>query len=317
MKIVILDGYTLNPGDLSWEGFEELGELTVYDRTLNEKVIERAANAEIVITNKTVLDRDIILQLSMLKYIGLLATGYNVVDIEAARERGIPVANVPAYGTRSVAQMVFAHLLELTLNVGHHSESVKKGKWSCSPDFCYWDKPLIELEGLTMGIIGFGKIGQATGELAYTFGMNVIAYDKFPTKSSPEWVKLVDLETVFKESDVISLHVPLTEDNHHFVNKDKIRLLKPTAFLINTSRGLLINESDLADALNSGRLAGAGLDVLSAEPPPNNNPLLSAKNCLITPHIAWATESARRRLLNCAMKNLKSFLEGNPQNIVN
>ena len=317
MKIVILDGYTLNPGDLSWEGFEELGDITVYDRTSNEQVIEHAANAEIVITNKTVLDRDIILQLPMLKYIGLLATGYNVVDIEAARERGIPVANVPTYGTRSVAQMVFAHLLELTLNVGHHSETVRAGKWNSSSDFCYWEKPLIELEGLTMGIIGFGKIGQATGELAHAFGMNVIAYDKFPTKSLPEWVRLVDLETVFKESDVISLHVPLTEDNHQFINKDKIRLLKPTAFLINTSRGLLINESDLADALNSGRLAGAGLDVLSAEPPPNNNPLLSAKNCLITPHIAWATESARRRLMNCAVENLKSFLEGNPQNIVN
>jgi len=317
MQIVVLDGYTLNPGDLSWEGFEELGDLIVYDRTPNEKVIERAENAEIVITNKTVLDRDTILKLSRLKYIGLLATGYNVVDIEAAHERGIPVTNVPTYGTKSVAQMVFAHLLELTLNVGHHSETVKEGKWSSSPDFCYWDKPLIELEGLTMGIIGFGKIGRATGELAHAFGMNVIAYDKFPTKSPPEWVKLVDLETVFRESDVISLHVPLTDDNHHFVNKEKINLMKPSAFIINTSRGPLINEADLADALNSGRIAGAGLDVLSTEPPPNNNPLLNAANCLITPHIAWATKSVRRRLMNCAVENLKSFLEGNPQNIVN
>ena len=316
MKIIILDGYTLNPGDISWAGFEALGDFSMYDRTSPDKIIERSGNAEIILTNKTIINKEIIVQLPKLKYIGVLATGYNIVDVNAANERNIIVTNIPSYGTNSVAQMVFALLLELTQNVGHHSNSVRSGGWSESEDWCYWDRPLVELDDLTMGIIGFGRIGKATADIARAFGMRVIANDTGKTKSNSDWVKIVDQETIFRESDVVSLHCPLTPDNKHFINSTKINLMKKTAFLINTSRGLLINEVDLANSLNCERIAGAGLDVLSEEPPEETNPLLSAKNCIITPHIAWATRAARQRLMDIAVRNLKSFLNGKPVNVI-
>ncbi len=316
MKIVILDGYTLNPGDISWAGFETLGECTMYDRTSPDKIIERSENADIILINKTTINKDTIEQLPKLKYIGVLATGYNIVDVKAANERNIIVTNIPSYGTSSVAQMVFALLLELTQNVGHHYDSVKKGGWSKSEDWCYWDKPLIELDELTMGIIGFGRIGKATAKIANAFGMKVIANDAVTIDSPPGWVKIVDQKTIFHESDVVSLHCPLTSDNKHFINSAKINLMKRSTFLINTSRGLLINEEDLAQALNSERIAGAGLDVLSNEPPDEANPLLTAINCIITPHIAWATKAARQRLMNIAVDNLKSYFNGKPVNVI-
>ncbi len=316
MKIIILDGYTLNPGDISWAGFETLGDFTMYDRTSPDKIIECSENAEIILTNKTIINKLTIEQLPKLKYIGVLATGYNIVDVKAANERNIIVTNIPSYGTSSVAQMVFALLLELTQNVGHHSNSVRSGGWSESEDWCYWDRPLIELEDLTMGVIGFGRIGKATADIARAFGMRVIANDTGKTKSNSDWVKMVNQDTIFRESDVVSLHCPLTSDNKHFINSAKINLMKRSAFLINTSRGLLINEEDLAHALNSERIAGAGLDVLSEEPPDETNPLLSAKNCIITPHIAWATKAARQRLMNIAVRNLKSYLNGKPVNVI-
>jgi glycerate dehydrogenase len=316
MKIIILDGYTLNPGDISWAGFETLGDFTMYDRTSPDKIIERSENAEIILTNKTIINKLTIEQLPKLKYIGVLATGYNIVDVKAANERNIIVTNIPSYGTSSVAQMVFALLLELTQNVGHHSNSVRSGGWSESEDWCYWDRLLIELDDLTMGVIGFGRIGKATADIARAFGMRVIANDTGKTKSNSDWVKMVNQDTIFRESDVISLHCPLTSANKHFVNSAKINLMKGSAFLINTSRGLLINEENLASALNSNRIAGAGLDVLSEEPPDETNPLLSAKNCIITPHIAWATKAARQRLMNIAVRNLKSYLNGNPVNVI-
>lgn len=316
MKIVILDGYTLNPGDISWDDFETLGDFTTYDRTSPDKIIERSGNAEIVLANKTIINKEIIAKLPKLKYIGVLATGYNIVDVNAAKEKNIIVTNIPSYGTSSVAQMVFALLLELTQNVGHHSNSVKIGDWSRSEDWCYWDRPLIELDDLTMGIIGFGRIGKATADIARAFGMKVIANDTANTNSNSDWVKFVDKETIFGDSDVISLHCPLTSDNKHFVNYAKINLMKRSAFLINTSRGLLVNEEDLAYALNAERIAGAGLDVLSEEPPKDTNPLITAKNCIITPHIAWATKAARQRLMDIAVRNLKAYLNGKPVNVI-
>jgi len=317
MKIINLDGYTLNPGDISWAGFETLGDFIVYDRTSSDKIIEHSENAEIILTNKTFISKEIIERLPKLKYIGVLATGYNIVDIKAANQKNIIVTNIPSYGTSSVAQMVFALLLELTQNVGHHSNSVRRGDWSKSEDWCYWERPLIELDGLTMGIIGFGRIGKATGKIANAFGMNVIANDAVIIESPPDWVKVVNQETIFRESDVISLHCPLTSANKHFVNSDNINLMKKSTFLINTSRGLLINEEDLAHALNSERIAGAGLDVLSEEPPDETNPLLTAINCIITPHIAWATKAARQRLMDIAVSNLKSYLNGKQINVIN
>ena len=317
MKIVILDGYTLNPGDISWAGFETLGDFTMYERTSLDKIIEHSENAEIILTNKTVINKDTIEQLPNLKYIGVLATGYNIVDVKAANDKNIIITNIPSYGTSSVAQMVFALLLELTQNVGYHSNSVSKGKWSKSEDWCYWAKPLIELDGLTFGIIGFGRIGKVAAKIANAFGMKVIANDAVTIESPPDWLKIVDQETIFRESDVVSLHCPLTSANKHFVNSDQINLMKRSAFLINTSRGLLINEKDLSHALNTERIAGAGLDVLSQEPPDETNPLLSAKNCIITPHIAWATKSARQRLMNIAVRNLISYLNGKPVNVIN
>ena len=316
MNIVVLDGYTLNPGDLSWAGLQALGDCAIYERTPAELTVERARGAEILITNKVVLSREVLAQLPALRYIGVLATGYNVVDIQAAAERGIPVTNIPIYGTRSVAQMTFALLLELTQHVGHHAWSVREGRWTASQDFCFWDYPLVELEGLTMGLIGFGRIGRAVAQLALAFGLRVLAYDAYP-QQAPAGVTMVDLDTLFRESDIVSLHCPLTAENTGLVNAARLAAMKPTAFLLNTSRGPLIVAPDLAEALNTGRLAGAGLDVLSQEPPPADNPLLSAKNCLITPHIAWATHAARARLMATALENVQGFLAGKPVNVVN
>lgn len=317
MKIVVLDGYTLNPGDLSWDNLEALGECTIHDRSTPEQVVPRAKDAEIVLTNKTVLSAESIDCLTKLKLISVLATGYNIVDVEAARQQGIPVSNVPTYGTESVAQMVFAHLLNLTLHVGHHARTVREGRWINSVDFCYWDTPLIELQGLTMGIVGFGRIGRATARVARAFGMNVIVYDIRTPIDMPEGCERVELNDVFQESDVVSLHCPLTPQTENLVNAERLGLMKPTAYLINTSRGPLIDERALADALNNDKIAGAGVDVLSAEPAAKDNPLLNAKNCHITPHIAWATRAARERLLNVTVDNVAAFISGKPQNVVN
>jgi glycerate dehydrogenase len=317
MNIVVLDGYTLNPGDLSWKGLESLGQSIVYDRSAPEEVVPRAKDAQIVLTNKTVLSSDIIKQLPKMKYIGVLATGYNIVDIETAHDKNIPVTNVPTYGTQSVAQMVFAHLLNFTQHTAHHAQTVSSGKWTSNPDFCYWDMPLIELAGLTMGIIGFGRIGQATAKLALAFGMNVIFYDTIKPPNTPEGCQFKGLDDIFRTSDVISLHCPLTSDTKNIINSERLKLMKKTAFLINTSRGPLVDEQALADALNNETIAGAGLDVLSEEPPSENNPLLKARNCYITPHIAWATIAARKRLLQVAVDNVVSFIEGKLQNVVN
>jgi len=317
MRIVVLDGYTLNPGDLSWQRLEALGPCRIYDRTPGDHVVRRSAGAEIVLTNKTVLSPEIIEQLPELGYIGVLATGYNVVDLDAARRRNIPVTNVPIYGTASVAQMVFAHVLNFTQRVAHHDRTVKEGRWATCEDFCYWDFPLVELAGLTMGIVGLGRIGQATAGLALAFGMKVIACDPAVGSPVPEAVEMVDLDRVFSESDIVSLHCPLTPRTRELVNADRLALMKSSALLINTSRGPLIDEAALAEALNAGRIAGAGMDVLSVEPPEANSPLLRATNCTITPHIAWATRAARGRLMQIAVENVRAFLEGKPQNVVN
>lgn len=316
MNICVLDGFTLNPGDLSWAELQQLGPCEVFDRTPPAETISRAANAEIVLTNKAQLGREIIGALPRLKYIGVLATGTNAVDLVAAREKNIPVTNVPAYSTRSVAQATIALLLELTNRAGHHAQRVRDGAWTTATDWCFWDSPLIELAGLTLGIVGYGRIGAAVAETAHAFGMKVIAHNSSP-KPAPAFVKLVDLETLFRDSDVVSLHCPLTAQNQKLVNAERLAWMKPTAFLLNTSRGPLVDEAALAAALNSGRIAGAGLDVLSVEPPPAGNPLLRAKNCLITPHNAWGTRAARGRLMNIAVANLRAFLAGQPQNVVN
>jgi glycerate dehydrogenase len=277
--------------------------------------VQRARDAEILLTNKTVLGREVLAQLPALRYIGVLATGYNVVDVAAARQRGIPVTNVPTYGTRSVAQMTFALLLELTQHVGHHARTVREGRWSSSEDFCYWDYPLIELDGLTMGLIGLGRIGRATADLASAFGMRVLGYD--PLAPPVEEIEATDLESLLRTSDVVSLHCPLTEDNRGLIGARRLAMMKPTALLLNTSRGPLIDEAALADALNGGRLAGAGLDVLAIEPPTDDNPLLQANNCLITPHIAWATRAARSRMMETVLANIRAFLAGRSENVVN
>jgi glycerate dehydrogenase len=323
MKIVVLDGYTLNPGDLSWEGFERFGDLTVYDRTCydgsrEDLVIERAREAEVVLTNKTILSRKVIESLPQLKYIGVLATGYNVVDIEAARERGIVVTNVPTYGTEAVAQMAIALLLEMCHHVGAHSESVKKGEWASNPDWCYWKYPLIELAGKTMGIIGYGRIGQATGRIAQALGMKVLAYDKYVNKDlESDTMRYVELDELLAQADVIALHCLLTEETEGIINKDTIAKMKDGVMIVNNSRGQLMVEEDLAAALNSGKVAGAALDVVSTEPIRMDNPLLKAKNCIITPHISWAPREARQRLMDIAVENLAQFLAGNPINVVN
>ena len=317
MNIVVLDGYTLNPGDLSWNGLKQLGPSAIYDRTPPELVLERAREAEIILTNKTVLTREAILALPKLKYIGVLATGYNVVDIAAAKERGIPVTNVPDYGTPSVAQHTFALLLELAQRVGHHAQTVRDGAWTRSADFCYWDFPLIELHGLTFGIIGFGKIGRAVAKLAEAFGMHLLVHSRSKPKNLPPNYDFVNLDELLSRSDVVSLHCPLTPENKQFSNAQRLARMKQTAFLLNTSRGPLLDESAVADALNSGRLAGVGLDVLSVEPPKADNPLLTAKNCFVTPHVGWATRAARARLMDIAVGNIREFVAGRPRNVVN
>lgn len=308
MNIVVLDGYTLNPGDLSWDALRELGSCEIYDRSAPDEIVPRSTSAEIVLTNKVKLNGEYMSSVPTLKYIGVTATGYNIVDVAAARERKVIVTNVPTYGTQSVAQMTFALLLELTQHVGHHAQTVREGRWTRSPDFCYWDYPLIELDGLTLGIIGFGRIGKMVGQLAEAFGMKVLTY----SRKQP----VAEMETLFRRSDIISLHCPLTPQTEHLVNEKRLAWMKPTAFLLNTSRGPLIDESALAKALNEGRIAGAGLDVLAVEPPTADNPLLRAKNCLITPHIAWATRAARSRLMEAVVENLRAYLTGESKNVV-
>ncbi|GAB3974647.1 D-2-hydroxyacid dehydrogenase [Spirosoma terrae] len=318
MKIVVLDGYTLNPGDLTWEGLEKLGELTVYDRTPADQVVERAKDADIIFTNKTPLGKDVLADLPAVKFIGVLATGYNIIDTDTAKSKGIVVSNVPGYSTMSVVQLTFALLLELTLHVQRHSDSVRDGKWARSADFCFWDYPLIELADKTMGIIGFGSIGEKVADVATAFGMNVIGSKRHQTdQSHRKNFRWADIPELLRESDVVSVHTPLTPDTQGLMNKETLALMKPSAFLLNTSRGPLVVDQDLADALNNGVIAGAGIDVLSKEPPAADNPLFTAKNCLITPHIAWATKEARTRLMAITIDNLSAFLAGNPVNVVN
>ena len=321
MKIVVLDGYTLNPGDLDWKGLEALGAVTVYERTPAELLLERAAGAAVLLTNKVVLTGETLARLPQLRYVGVTATGYNVVDTAAARKQGIAVTNVPAYSTASVAQMVFALLLELTQQVGHHAARVREGAWTAAPDFSFWERPLVELDGLTLGIVGFGAIGRRVATLGRAFGMEVLVYTAHPDKyrDTPEGaaVRFVELDSLFAASDAVSLHCPLTPATERLVDARRLALMKPTAYLLNTGRGPLVDEAALADALDAGRLAGAGLDVLSSEPPPAANPLLQAANCFVAPHIAWATQAARRRLMATAVANVAAFADGKPQNVVN
>ncbi|MBB6479615.1 D-2-hydroxyacid dehydrogenase [Spirochaeta isovalerica] len=318
MKIVVLDGYTLNPGDLSWEGFENLGEFTCYDRTEEKDIVSRIGDAELVITNKTPVSAETIAACPNIKYIGVLATGYNVVDVEAAAARHIPVTNIPTYGTTAVAQFAFALLLNICHHVQDHSNAVFQGRWTAAPDFCFWDFPLMELAGKTMGIIGYGRIGQATGKIAQAFGMKVLAYDDYRNADLEcETMAYASLDDLLEQSDVISLHCPLFESTKGIINKGNIAKMKDGVIIINTSRGPLIVEEDLAEALNSGKVRAAGLDVVSTEPIREDNVLLKAKNCLITPHIAWAPLESRSRLMNIAVDNLKSFLDGAVVNRVN
>ncbi len=316
MKIVVLDGYALNPGDLSWEGLSNLGDCQIYDRSKPAEVLERIGNAEAIIINKVVIDQRLIDLLPDLKYIGVTATGYNVVDVQAASRRNVVVTNIPAYSTDSVAQLVFSHILNVTNRIDLHAQSVKAGDWAANPDFAYWKTPQVELAGKTLGIVGFGRIGRKVAEIAKAFGMKVIFQNRSVKTDFPDGMVQKSLAEVFAEGDFISLNCPLTAENTAFVNRDLIRTMKPTAVLINTGRGPLINEADLAEALNSGQIAAACLDVLSAEPPKPENPLLSARNCYITPHIAWATFEARQRLMNITVSNLKNFLSGKPVNVV-
>lgn len=319
MKIVVLDGYTENPGDLSWEGFESLGDLTVYDRTPfkdnNLEIINRAKGAEILIVNKTVISAETIKALKPeLKYIGVLATGFNVIDIKTARKNDVTVTNIPTYGTTAVAQYALALLLELCHHVGDHSKSTANGEWCTCEDFCYWRYPLIELAGKTFGVIGYGRIGKATAKLAKAFGMNVLAFDQFAT--GDDTARMVSLDEILENSDVISLHCPLTPETNNIINKANISKMKDGVMIINTSRGPLINEQDLAEALVSGKVSGAAVDVLAQEPPCSDNLLLHAKNCLVTPHIAWAPKESRARLMKVAVENLQAYLAGDPQNTV-
>lgn len=316
MKIVVLDGFTLNPGDLSWEGLSQLGELTVYDRTLPEERVVRAAGAEVIFTNKVLLTREVLAQLPALRYIGVLATGYNVVDVGAAVESGITVTHIPAYSTPSVAQLVFAHILNFTNRVELHATDVRHGNWTTHPDFSYQRTPQTEIAGKTLGIIGFGQIGHSVGRLGHGFGMRILFHNRSVKKDAPAWATQVSLEQLTRVSDFISINCPLTPGNKEFVNREFLSRMKPSAFLINTGRGPLIHENDLADALNMGVIAGAGLDVLSVEPPQPGNPLLTARNCFITPHMAWATLEARTRLMDIAVYNLRSYLDGNPCHVV-
>lgn len=317
MKIVVLDGYTLNPGDISWDGLRALGETKIYDRTGLGEIVHRAADAEAIYINKACIGPSEIDALPKLRFIGVLATGYNVVDIDYARKKGITVCNIPTYGTASVAQFVFALLLELCHHVGHHSNRVQGDAWAASQDFCFWDYPLIELHGKTLGIVGCGRIGMETAKLGAAFGMKLLGYDSRPVTTDLPGFAQVSFPELLSRSDVVSLHCPLSESNRGMLGEEALALMKPTAFLINTARGPLIQETALANALREGRLAGAGVDVLSTEPPSPDNPLLTAPNCIITPHIAWATKEARQRLMAMAVDNLASFLAGKPQNVVN
>lgn len=317
VKIVVLDGYCLNPGDLSWGGFGGITDnVIIYDRTPREQVIERAKCADIIIINKVSIDKEIIDNLPKLKYIGVLATGYNVVNCEYAKKKGIVVTNIPAYSTESVAQHVFGLLIEVASGIGYHNDTVKNGDWENCSDFCYYRNKMVELSGKTMGIIGFGQIGQRVKDIALAFGMKIIVNNKDKIGQG-EGYKFVNLEELFQNSDVISLNCPLTKENEGLINANTISLMKQNAIIINAARGGLINESDLASALNSGKIFGAGLDVLSTEPPSSNNPLLKAKNIVITPHIAWATKEARTRLMDTAVANIKAYLQGKPINVVN
>lgn len=317
MKIVVLDGRALNPGDLSWSGFEALGPVTVYDRSAPDEVVARARGAQAVLTNKTPVSAEAIRALPELRYIGVLATGYNIVDVQAAAAAGVEVANVPAYSSQSVAEMAFALLLELTRRAGHHSAEVLRGRWAESPDFCFWDYPQVELSGKTMGVVGFGRIGRATAEVAHAFGMQVLAHSR-TRRDDPAYpgFRWCSLEELLGESDVVSLHCPLLPETENLIDRSRLALMKSNAYLINTSRGQLVVEEDLAAALGEGVIAGAGLDVLRSEPPPVRSPLYSAPNIIITPHIAWATREARMRLMEVSLSNLRGFLDGRPQNVV-
>ena len=320
MKIVVLDGYTENPGDLSWEELGKLGELTVYDRTSltdEAETIARIGDAEIVFTNKTPITRKVLDACPGIRFISLLATGYNCVDYAYAREKGIPVANVPTYGTASVGQFAIALLLEICHHIGHHDASVHAGNWERCADWCYWDYPLIELAGKTIGIIGFGRIGQTTGRIARAMGMEVLAYDSHPSDAGRAIAEYVDLDALLSRSDVVALHCPLFPETEGIINRETIAKMKDGAILLNNSRGPLVVEQDLADALNAGKLAAAGLDVVSTEPIRGDNPLLNAKNCIITPHISWAPKESRQRIMDCAVSNVKAFLAGSPVNVVN
>lgn len=316
MKIVVLDGFTANPGDLSWKGLEELGTITVFDRTKPEETVARAADADIVLTNKVIISREIMMQLPQLKYIGVLATGYNVVDIEAAHERSIIVTNVPAYSTESVAQMVFAHLLTVTNRTEHYALQNRQGRWTKNPDFCYWDFPHMELAGKTFGIVGLGNIGRRVAEIALAFGMRVKALTSKAANALPAGIEKADLEELLAKSDVISLHCPLTDTTRHLINYETLQQMKPSTILINTGRGPLVDDQAVASALAEGQLAAFCADVLTEEPPKADNPLLSQPNAFITPHIAWATEEARSRLLQVAISNVEAFLNAKPQNVV-
>lgn len=321
MKIVVLDGFTLNPGDLDWKELEAIGECTVYDRTSLtdvQEAIDRIGDAEIVFTNKTPMPKALFEACPNIKFVGVLATGYNVVDVNAAKEKGIIVTNIPTYGTAAVGQFTIALLLEICHHIGHHNNAVHEGKWENNADWCFWDYPLIELDGKTMGIIGYGRIGQATGKIAQALGMKVLAYDEYKNLSlETETCKYAELDEVLKQSDIIALHCPLFPNTQGIVNKENIAKMKDGVIILNDSRGPLIVEQDLADALNSGKVAAAGLDVVSTEPIKGNNPLLNAKNCIITPHIAWAPKESRKRLMDIAVNNLQSFIDGNPVNVVN
>ena len=320
MKVVVLDGYTLNPGDLDWNALEQLGEVKIYDRTSLTDVketIDRIGDADAVYTNKTPLPREVFEKCTNIKFVGVLATGYNVVDVQAAKEKGIPVTNVPTYGTAAVAQFAIAMLLEICHHVAHHSDAVHEGRWEHNRDWCFWDYPLIELSGKTMGIIGFGRIGQETGRIARAIGMNVIAYDEYPNESGKTIAEYVTKEELFSKSDVIALHCPLFKSTEGIINKQTISMMKDGVIILNNSRGPLIVEEDLAEALNSGKVYAAGLDVVSTEPIKGDNPLLKAKNCIITPHISWASKESRSRLLDIAVNNLRAFCDGNPENVVN
>jgi glycerate dehydrogenase len=317
MKIAVLDGFCLNPGDLSWDALRRLGEVEVFDRTAVEEVVSRAAGAEVVLLNKTPMPGHVLERLPSLRYIGVLATGYNVVDVETARSRGVVVTNVPTYGTASVAQFVFALLLELCHRVGMHADAVRAGEWSRNPDWSFWKSPLVELAGKTMGIVGFGRIGRQTGRIADAMGMRVIAHDTNRSNAPDyEGFRWAAVEELLGESDVVSLHAPLFPETCGMINVRTLDLMKPSSFLINTSRGALVKDQDLADALNAGRIAGAGLDVLSVEPPAAENPLLSARNCLVTPHMAWATREARSRLMDLVVENVEAFAAGKARNVV-